>query len=207
MTKYFSLLLLLLVYIEASQVNLTKDIPSIDITVKGEKVTISRNQDSNHKLNNQYSLTSRLSPPFEIQPYTVAEGVKTISELEIFTFMQEELKKGGLIIDARLTHWFNQSTIPTAINIPFTSIVDYKKTNIFKKFSVTIKKGKLDFSKAKKVLIFDNGPWCPQASEAIKDLIKLGYPKEKILYYRGGMQYWSILGLHYAYPKGENNVK
>jgi len=201
MTKHFFLLLLLLVSLQASQVPLSPDLDAIDIDIKGKKVHISRIQDIDHKLDNNYSLTSRLSPPFEIQPYTVEEGIQTISELDVFAFIQEELKKGNLLIDARLKHWFYQSTIPTAINIPFTTI--HRESEILKTFSITKKGEKLNFSKAKKLLIFDNGPWCPQASEAIHALTKLGYPKEKILYYRGGMQYWSILGLVYAYPKEE----
>jgi hypothetical protein len=207
MIKYFSLLLLVSFVLEASSITLTPTLSSIDIVFKGKKIKISRIQDSNHKMNKTFSLTSRLSPPFEIQPYTVVEGVETISELDVFQFMQNELQKEGLVIDTRLKHWFNQSTIPTAMNIPFTEMAEYNTTNGLKIFSVKNIKGELDFSKAKTLLIFDNGPWCPQASHAIKTLISLGYPKDKILYYRGGMQYWSILGLHYAYPKGEENGK
>ncbi len=44
------------------------------------------------------------------------------------------------------------------------------------------------------MVIFDNGPWCQQAFFAISNLVKLGYPKDKIEYYRGGMQYGQILG-------------
>lgn len=93
MTKYLSLLLLLLVTVEASQVPLSPDLDAIDIEIKGKKIHISRIQDSNHKLENNYSLTSRLSPPFEIQAYTVLKGIKTVSELDVFTFIQEDLKK------------------------------------------------------------------------------------------------------------------
>ncbi|SFV71476.1 hypothetical protein MNB_SV-13-1440 [hydrothermal vent metagenome] len=205
MIKYFSLMLLLLLGLEASQVPLSPTLDSIDIKIKGKKIHISRIQDTNHKLDNNYSLTSRLSPPFEIQPYIVLEGIQTISELDVFKFIQKDLKKGHLLIDTRLEHWFYQSSIPTAINIPFTRINDSKK--ILKKLSIRKKGEKLNFSKAKKILIFDNGPWCPQATEAIKALVKLGYPKKKILYYRGGMQYWNILGLVNSYPKKPQGTK
>jgi rhodanese-related sulfurtransferase len=205
MIKYFSLLLLLLVTIEASQVPLSPSLDTIDIKIKGKKIHISRIQDTNHKLDNNYSLTSRLSPPFEIQPYTVAKGIKTVSELDVFTFIRKELKKGHLLIDTRLEHWFYQSSIPAAINIPFTSISSNKK--IRKQLSISKKGEILNFSKAKKILIFDNGPWCPQATEAVKALLKLGYPKEKILYYRGGMQYWNILGLIQSHPTKDKGAK
>jgi len=49
------------------------------------------------------------------------------------------------------------------------------------------------------VLIYCNGAWCAQSEQLIKkakfSLIKLGYPKNKIKYYRGGMQSWVTLGL------------
>jgi len=201
MTKYFSLLLLVLLSLEASQVPLSPDLNAIDIQINGKSIHISRIQDTNHKLDNNYSLTSRLSPPFEIQPYIVLDGIQTVSELDVFEFIQKELKKGNLMIDARLKHWFSQSTIPTAINMPFISISSDK--NILSTLSISKKEDVLDFTQAKTLLIFDNGPWCPQASEAIRTLVNMGYPKDKILYYRGGMQYWSILGLVYAHPKEE----
>jgi hypothetical protein len=37
--------------------------------------------------------------------------------------------------------------------------------------------------------------WCGQSPHAIKNLLALGYPAEKIYYYRGGMQAWQSLGL------------
>ncbi|MGD8570515.1 MAG: rhodanese-like domain-containing protein, partial [Gammaproteobacteria bacterium] len=34
-----------------------------------------------------------------------------------------------------------------------------------------------------------------QSPTAIKNLLALGYPAEKIYYYRGGMQAWQSLGM------------
>ena len=65
------------------------------------------------------------------------------------------------------------------------------------------KGGKWDYTNAKELLLFDNGPWCQQAVAAMKNLIKLGYPKSKIKYYRGGMQYWQILGIKLLKPKNQ----
>lgn len=33
-------------------------------------------------------------------------------------------------------------------------------------------------------------------------MIELGFPAEKIFYYRGGMQVWRMLGLTVSDPKG-----
>ncbi|MDQ7085191.1 MAG: rhodanese-like domain-containing protein [Sulfurovum sp.] len=201
MIKYFSLFFVLVLLAQANQVNLTPTLPAIDMTLDGKKIHISRMQDSNHKLRNEYTLTSRLSPPFEIQPYSMMEGIETISELEVFDFIQHKLKKGALLIDARLESWFYQSSIPAAINIPFPSISAMDNNATLERLGILHDTDTLDFSQAKDLLIFDNGPWCPQATLHIEALVTLGYPKEKIIYYRGGMQYWSILGLIYAYPK------
>ena len=57
-----------------------------------------------------------------------------------------------------------------------------------------------DFSKAKTLVLFCNGIWCPQSSINIKTLVKLGYPADKIKWYRGGMQDWFSVGLTTVKP-------
>ena len=58
-----------------------------------------------------------------------------------------------------------------------------------------------DFSSAKNLLLWCNGMWCGQSPRAIQGLLKLGYPVEKLHYYRDGMQGWQILGLTVAIPE------
>ena len=57
-----------------------------------------------------------------------------------------------------------------------------------------------DFSDAKTLVLFCNGMWCGQSPNNIKNLLKFGYPADKLKWYRGGMQAWSILGLSTAKP-------
>jgi hypothetical protein len=201
MLKRIFLALFVLSSFTQAQVNLTATLPSIDMTIDGKKIHISRIQNVNHKLRNEYTLTSRIAPPFEVQPYTVIKGVSTISELDVFDFIQHQLPKGALLVDARISNWYNKSTIPASTNIPFTIFATDKTIETLSTLGVTHKNNTFNFSQAKELLIFDNGPWCPQASREIHFLVNLGYPKEKILYYRGGMQYWSILGLSLDHPK------
>jgi rhodanese-related sulfurtransferase len=52
-----------------------------------------------------------------------------------------------------------------------------------------------NFDNAKTLVLFCNGSWCGQSSTTIKELLKIGYPAHKILWYRGGMQDWESLGL------------
>ena len=53
------------------------------------------------------------------------------------------------------------------------------------------KKG-LNFEKAPIIILFCNGSWCSQSPNAIMALMNMGYPKEKLLWYRGGLQDWLI---------------
>lgn len=64
----------------------------------------------------------------------------------------------------------------------------------------------LDFSNAKTVVLYCNGSWCGQTSESIKALIQLGYPEEKIKYYRNGMQGWVTLGLTTVYANQVSRI-
>ena len=57
-----------------------------------------------------------------------------------------------------------------------------------------------DFSNAKQLILWCNGPWCGQSPRAIKALLSMGYPAEKLYYYRGGMQMWQSLGLTTVLP-------
>jgi len=153
-------------------------------------------------------------------------GVKTIAQLEMFDFMETELLDGdGLIVDARTPAWWKRGTIPGSINIPFTvfsldvddpQLIDMMKTLGAKRrgdvggFSRAIeemglmggdmKTDEWDFTSAKKLILWCNGMWCGQSPRAIKGLLELGYPAQKILYYRGGMQVWQSLGLTVIVP-------
>ena len=63
-----------------------------------------------------------------------------------------------------------------------------------------------DFSDAKQVVFWCNGPWCGQSPGAIEGLLSHGYPPEKVYYYRGGMQMWKALGLTVVMPESTEVV-
>jgi len=187
------------------EVNLTDKLPYVDIDVDGKNVRIQRIQDTNHKLKNSYTKTSRPCPPFCVQKIEPVKGVETVSELDVINFLKNQVTNNtGLLVDARLPQWYLQGTIPGALNVPFSvlsiSLGSKYIDQMLELFGAEKKNGKWDFSNAMELMIFDNGPWCQQAVAAIKNLIKLGYPKDKIKYYRGGMQYWQILGITTSKP-------
>jgi rhodanese-related sulfurtransferase len=166
------------------EVNITKKIRSVEVKFKGKLFTIQRRD-------------IRECPPFCISPFEI-DGIKGVGELETIEFIKSlEKKRGRILVDARGVGEFKQSTIPTAINIPY-NILDPKsryKDKILKLLgAVKLKKGWY-FKKSYKLLIFDNGVVDTKAKALIERLIEYGYPKSKMLYYRGGLDSWKSLGL------------
>ena len=62
------------------------------------------------------------------------------------------------------------------------------------------KDGNWNFDSARELILFCNGLWCGQSPRAIKSLLKIGYPSDKLFWYRGGMQAWQLLGLSTVTP-------
>ncbi len=183
-----------------NKVNITGDLPYLDVQHNGKTVRIERNQNTSNKLTNSFAKTSRVCPPFCINPIELAEDIETVGELELLSFPDDEVKNNeGLLIDSRMPEWFDKGTIPGAVNIPFTILtkgLDSKHTvKIMKLLGATQNDEKWDFENARELLLFCNGLWCGQSPIAIKNMVKLGYPEDKLYWYRGGMQAWQSLGL------------
>ncbi len=189
----------------AREVNISKDLPYVDVKINDKTVKIERINDTKHKLKNSYIKTSRPTPPFYIQPFVPIEGIKTVTELDVIEFIKNKLSKNrGVLVDARMPKWYRNGTIPGAVNIPFSILLSGLKSQYVRQVLTVLgarEKDKWDFRGAAELLIFDNGPWCQQGVAAMKELIKLGYPKKKLFYYRGGMQYWQIVGLTTIKPQ------
>lgn len=169
------------------EVKLNGSKASVTVQTSNGPVEIMRNQDQNNTIDPAYSKTSRKCPPFCIQPMQVAPGVKTVGEMELLGFAE----KGGKLIDGRTIEWHLDGTIPGAINMPYTQMAQRLDEIGCEKKS----DGKWNCDNAEEVLLFCNGPWCGQSPMAIKAMLREGYPAEKIMYYRGGMQAWHTLGL------------
>ena len=190
----------------ALEVNLTKDLPYLDLQYEGKRVRIQRIQDTSHRLDNSFAKTSRPCPPFCIHPMQAAIGVETVGELELLDFLVKKVRTNrGLLVDARLPEWYQRGTIPGAVNIPWT-ILSAGPDNpftakILRALDAVEENGEWDFRRALELLLFCNGPWCDQSPRAIKNLIALGYPPEKLHYYRGGMQVWQLLGMTTVAPE------
>jgi 3-mercaptopyruvate sulfurtransferase SseA len=185
---------------ENMKVQITEDVAYVMTKDSGEAVRVQRIQDPNYRLTDDYTKTSRSCPPFCIQETKVDKDIKNIAELELLTFMKNQVKNNeGLIVDARLSSWYETETIPSAISIPFTKMQKASPKEvegIFKTLGMKVKKDSTwDFSKVKELAIFCNGVWCEQSKHLVVELVKYNYPKEKLSYYRSGFQGWKLLGL------------
>lgn len=174
----------------ADPVNITDDLASVAV---GD-AEISRIQDPDHVVTGEWARTSRPCPPFCIQPMTPADGVSTIGELELLALLRDP---EVTVIDSRTPDWFAGGSIPGAINIPYTEMVDH-----LGRFGCQIDFEGWICEEARPVALFCNGPWCGQSPAAIRRMIEAGFPAEKISYYRGGMQIWRLLGLTVTAPEG-----
>ncbi|MEE9351991.1 MAG: rhodanese-like domain-containing protein [Thiotrichaceae bacterium] len=209
--------------VHSKSVNITAELKNVIVRHKKHNMVIKRASDTNARIPEMYTKTSRPCPPFCIQPEKAAQGVETIGELEVLEYLSKTAIRGSendtLVVDTRMEEWVSKGTIPGTINIPWTLIAPSQGattaeiTDIFKnKFGVVIKDSVLmekidqavangsidallDFSNAKLLVLFCNGTWCGQTSESIKALIAFGYPPEKIKYFRNGVQGWVDLGL------------
>ncbi len=202
--KYtFLLLATLTLPTMALDVQITPDIESVKVMHNGKEMVIQRNQTPNNTINPEYAKTSRACPPFCIKPMILAPGIETIAELEMLDYLKKMSAPDNsiLVIDSRTPDWVIKGSIPGAISIPWDVLSGAKSSPpIVKKLleellGVKITEQGKDFEAAKTLVVFCNGPWCDQSSINIRALLKLGYPPEKLKWYRGGMQAWESFGL------------
>lgn len=139
-----------------------------------------------------------------IQPLKLKDGIRTVGELEVLDFIANKSSKNPdkyILVDSRTASWFNAGSIPSSVNIPYDELnydedfeLEYEKA--YENLGVKIlDKNRYDFSNAKTAIFFCNGSWCAQSPRAIKTLIKIAYPKNKILWYRGGIASWAGVSL------------
>ncbi|MCW8908920.1 MAG: rhodanese-like domain-containing protein [Sedimenticola sp.] len=195
--------------------------PYLHVMHEGRSVKVQRVQDREFELHGYFARTSRECPPFCLGPMSVDPGVKTVGELEIFHFMENQMRDGtGVLIDARTPEWYAKGTIPGSINLPFTLLSkdadDLEMEEVLEQLGAKPREevgpvtrkleewglldrkyvtDKWDFSECKELVLWCNGPACGQSPRAIQGLLDVGYPAEKIGYYRGGMQVWQLFGL------------
>jgi rhodanese-related sulfurtransferase len=191
----------------AQDVWITPDLPFVELEINNEFMVIERNPDNNAVIPAAFAKTSRPCPPFCIHPMVVADGVETIGELELMDFLEKEVQSGtGILVDARTPRFYKAGTIPGSLNLPF-NLLSTDESNPFLEPILTQlggekqSDGSWSFANAKTLALFCNGPWCGQSPRAIRNLMSVGFPADKLKYYRGGMQNWLMLGLTVVIPE------
>lgn len=196
--RVIALLLVYVVSIYAGQfdkVKITPEMSYIYVYHKGKAVKVHRIQNTKNKLTGEYASTYR--PNQDIQPIKMHKDIQTIGEVELLHFMKNRVnKKKGLLVDLRPKKAYKKESIPSAVNIP--SKIKNNKAKVEKILKVLgakrLEDGSLDTKRVMDVAFYCNGLWCDKSSEFIKTFLELGYPADKMLYYRGGFQMWKILG-------------
>lgn len=196
---------------------ITPALKSVTTVHAGKSITIYRGHDRNATLPEIFQKTDRGCPPFCVQPMVAAEGVETIGELEVLEYL-ERIGQGDsnlMVIDSRTPDWVMRGTIPGSVNVPWNKIsrdtsgtfetpaeADVFNHILEDEFGAdrNAATGAWDFSQAKTLVLFCNGIWCPQSTSNLKTLVGIGYPPNKLKWYRGGMQDWMSLGLTTVRP-------
>jgi hypothetical protein len=135
----------------------------------------------------------RKCPPYCILPHEAAPGVATVSELEVLRFLEEGR---GIAVDTRIVGLFRLGTIPGAVNIARKGA-----TKRLGEFGCTRNGDAWDCSTAKPALLFCDGALGDEAPKAIRDMVDAGFPADRLFYYRGGLQSWTLLGLTMVKPR------
>lgn len=185
------------------EVSITSDMDSFEVMHEGEEMTVMRDQDTFATIDINYAQVARPCPPYCIQPMSLAEGIETLGELEFIEYLKQLGERDDLlVIDSRTSEEYQRGTIPGAINIPWSDLhfnsgadPDEVRRVLTDRFNVVYDGDFYDFSRAKTLVLFCNGPWCGQSPTNIRTLTNLGYPAERIKWYRGGMQMWHGFGL------------
>ena len=138
-----------------------------------------------------------------IFPISIDQDITTYGELEVLAFIKHMQTDDSLmLIDVCKEEFYNYRTIPGAVNMPFyhfkeRTSFEFEFEQHMKTLGVSIneKDDSLDFTHAKTITLFCNGPWCSLSVTTIQVMLEIGYPVEKIKWYRGGIQEWLATGM------------
>lgn len=123
-----------------------------------------------------------------LQPMVPVPGVTPVGELEVLDALAEG---SALVVDMRTIEWRAEATIPGSIHIPYTEVA----SRLDELGCARSDSGAWNCHDAVPMIAFCNGPACGQSPMAIKAMVREGFPVDKIAYYRGGMQSWTVMGL------------
>lgn len=141
-------------------------------------------------LNITRSATACATDKGYLQPLIPLRGVRPVTEIEVLHALNDP---STMVIDMRGGDEPLDATIPNSFHIPYNDIEDrLDELGCTRKADRPVR---WNCAKAKKVIAFCYGPMCLQSPIGIRIMVQMGYPVNKISYYRGGMMDWEALGL------------
>lgn len=170
---------------------------SASFIFNGSEVTIARDTPEAERVAQRFISADASCGGACIAPMQVAQGVETLGEAEVLDFLVSQVATGrGLMVDARAPAERAKGFIPGTVSLPHNTLAP---DNAYRKDILLALGGRsyedvFNFSDARILLIYDNGPSSDDAGRLVTNLLAAGYPPEMIRYYRGGMQVWSVLG-------------
>jgi len=123
-----------------------------------------------------------------LQPLVPLVGVRPVTEIEVLHALNDP---STMVIDMRDEEDPLDATIPHTYHIAYNEIED----RLDELGCVKAAGKRWNCAKAKKIIAFCYGPMCLQSPAGIRHLVHMGFPVNKIAYYRGGMMDWEALGL------------
>ena len=129
---------------------------------------------------------------------TVRDDIPTITERDVIAFIETDVANGnGLLLDSRAPEVRATGAIATSVNLPAAVLAPENPylNQILVAMGARSFNDVLNFADALPVVVYDDGPLSQDAQTMIRNLIEVGYPTDKIKYYRGGLLVWTALGL------------
>jgi len=164
----------------------------------GKRVEIGPNTPDAAKYASRFASIPASCDPNCIAPAEAAVGIETVIEPQVLAFLADAVGKNKwLLVDARMPSDRGLGFIPGSVSLPHPTIAEAgeTRTQILKALGARAFDDIYNFADAQMLMVYDNGPSQNDAGVLIAHLLEVGYPPEKIRYYRGGMQVWSVLAL------------
>lgn len=187
-------------FVQAAMVQAQEDLSGAEISFvfDGAPVAIAPNFSEAATYAARFAAVVPSCDPHCIAPQIVADGIETIVETDVLDFLLNGVAQSqGLLVDARMPTERSKGFIPGSVSLPHETLGKNNefRDDILKALGARAFEDVFNFADAQNLVVFDNGPSQNDAGLLIAHFMEAGYPPEKIRYYRGGMQVWSVVGL------------
>jgi rhodanese-related sulfurtransferase len=188
----------LLVQTSASAAQDNASLSQASFIFDGKRIEIGLNAADAVKFASRFASLKASCDPHCVAPALVAVGIETVIEPQLLEFMVEAVGRNtGLLVDARMPADRALGFIPGSVSLPHQMLAELNdiRTQTLKALGARTFEDVYNFADAQTLMVYDNGPSQNDAGLLVAHLLEVGYPPEKIRYYRGGMQVWSVLAL------------